>query len=86
MIKSNLEFYGSTVLFTEGFSDGLPLERVDTGFFILFLGSTLKMGQNTTIKNLKAQNQAVISAFSLSNVYFEGGVSLFNNKAMDQAG
>ena len=69
MITSKTEFYNSTVTFSDGFSDSLDLTKLDCGFFSLFLSSTLILGNQTHISNLEALNQAVIAAFSLSNVY-----------------
>ena len=64
MITSTLVVKNCTIYFSEGFADTLDLSSVDTGFFNLFLTSKLYLQDNTTIKNLVALNQAVISAIS----------------------
>lgn len=69
MITSELKFFSSKVEFSEGFADTLDLEKVDTAFFNLFLGSKVTIGNDTEIRNLQALNQAVLSAFSLSSVF-----------------
>ena len=72
MITSNLEFVNSNVNFSEKFTEYLTdemLSKLDTGFFSLFLNSAITIGDNTRISNLKALNQAVLSAQSMSSVY-----------------
>lgn len=86
MISSNLNFFNSTVNFSEGFADKLRLEKLDTAFFNLYLGSSIEMGRNTTISNLVALNQAVLSAYSLSNVNIHSGVVFINNTALSSTG
>ena len=54
LITAKLEIRESTISFTEGFAETLNLERLDTGFFDLFLGSTLYIKDNSVISNLKA--------------------------------
>ena len=56
MITSMTEFYSSEVTFTEGYSDKLDLEKLDCGFFSLFLSSTIHIGNNSKISNLQALN------------------------------
>ena len=56
LITSKLEFYNSTVSFSPGFADNLDLSRLDAGFFSLFLGSNITIGESTEIRDLVAQN------------------------------
>ena len=79
MITSETEFYNSQVTFSPGYSDNLDLQKLDCGFFSLFLSSTIRIGNKTKISNLKALNQAVLSAFSLSNVFVSNDVQFLNN-------
>ena len=65
MITSSLDFANSTVTNSEEFSATLTdeaLSSVDTGFFSLFLSSTITIRDHAKISNLKALNQAVLSA------------------------
>ena len=86
MITSQIEFYNSTVSFSDGFAETLDLSKLDCGFFNLFLSSTIRIGRNTEIRNLRALNQAVLSAFSLSSVYVEDEVRFINNTAISSSG
>lgn len=56
MITSEIEFFNSTVSFSDGFADNLDLSKLDCGFFSLFLSSKITIGQNTEIRNLVALN------------------------------
>ena len=86
LITSTLEMRESNVTFTEGFAETLDLERLDTGFFNLFLASKLHIKDNTIISNLKALNQAVLSAISQSNVYISNNVKFLNNTLSSEKG
>ena len=59
MITSKLEFVNSEVKFTDEFAatlDDVRLNKLDTGFFSLFLSSTIYISDHTYISNLKALN------------------------------
>ena len=86
LITSKLDFFNSTVNFSQGFADTLSLKKLDTAFFSLFLGSYIQIGRNTTISNMVALNQAVLSAYSLSEVNIHSGVNFINNTALSSTG
>ena len=83
MITSKAEFYRSTVSFVNIDIEALDVSKVDVGFFSLFLSSTVVIANNTSFSNLKAQNSAVLNAFSLSNVLISDTVRFTNNSAPD---
>jgi hypothetical protein len=64
MISSVLTVSDSLIETTRQIPVGFDVNKVDTGFFNLYLGSSLDLGYNTVIQNLMAQNCAVISALS----------------------
>lgn len=79
MISSTAELFQTTVTFSEEFGPQLDVENVETGFFKLLLNSKLVLSDNTVISNLRATNQAFISAMSLSSIYIHDNVKLINN-------
>lgn len=89
MITSNLDFVNSTVTNTEEFAQTLTskaLAKVDTGFFSLFLSSSITLRDNSVISNLKALNQAVLNAQSMSSVYVRNEVYFVDNLSTNSAG
>lgn len=82
MITSKLEFVNSNVTFTNEFAESLTIEKLsklDTGFFSLFLNSAVYITDGTRLDNLRALNQAVLSAQSMSSVYVSNGVHFTRN-------
>ena len=65
MISSNL-IVANTLIYNEKVmpAELFDTSKVDTGFFNLYLGSSLELCNNTVIRNLTAQNCAVLSAIS----------------------
>ena len=90
MITSNLDFVNSRVTFTDEFTEELnrktQVSNPDTGFFSLFLSSRIQIRDHTYISNLKALNQAVLSAQSMSSVYVSNEVYFENNHSTNAAG
>jgi len=86
MITSKTEMYNTTVTFSPGFGDTLDISKVDCGFFSMFLGSTLRLGSTSEVSNLKALNNAVLCAFSQSNIYVEDSVVFKYNVAQSAEG
>ena len=86
MITSKTEIYNTTIEFSEGTADALDLQKVDCGFFSLFLGSHLDLGKSSTIKNLRALNSAVLCAFSQSELMVFDDVNFINNSVLSQSG
>ena len=86
MITSKLNMKNCTIFFSEGFPETLDVLSVDTGFFNLFLTSNLTIQDHTTIKNLKALNQAVLSAISQSSVYIANDVFFLDNESHSSKG
>lgn len=64
----------------------MRLPSVDTGFFNLYLGSTLAIFNESEIRNLVAQKQGVISAISQSSVYTTKGVRFVDNTSFNLEG
>ena len=62
----------------------LKLTKLDTGFFNLHLGSELRLS-NTLIENIKASKQAVLGAFSQSQVFIRD-VDIIGNEAVSLDG
>ena len=62
------------------------MSKLDCGFFSLFLSSTLYLGQQSELSNLKALNQAALSAYSMSNVYISEDVRFINNTVLSATG
>ena len=56
MITSNLEFLRSNVTFVDVDKDSLDVSKLDCGFFVLYLSSTIVIADNSNISNLKALN------------------------------
>ena len=72
LISSELYVDATQISFTEAGKAkvlALKLDRVDTGFFNLYLGSSVWLSNNTEVRNLVAQTQSVLSAISQSSVY-----------------
>ena len=86
MITSTTEIYNTTISFTEGMEHSLNLEKLDCGFFSMFLGSHLELGHNSKIENLVALNRAVLCAFSKSTLTVSDKVDFINNKAISLQG
>ena len=86
MITSRTEIYNTTITFSEGITDYLDLEKVDCGFFSMFLGSRLDIGKSSTLSNLKALNSAVLCAFSQSELNVFDDVSFINNSVLALTG
>ena len=89
MITSYLEFVRSNVTFTEELSGeeiDESIAKLDTGFFSLFLNSQITIRDNCRISNLRALNEAVLSAQSMSSVTISNEVYFLNNKALSSKG
>lgn len=56
MITSTAEVYNSTISFSPSWADSLNVEKLDCGFFSMFLGSHLELGQHSVISNMRALN------------------------------
>ena len=84
--NSNLEFTSSTVSFTDEMKDHERSGKTLAGFFSLFAESYIVIGKDTIFSNLKAKNQAVLSAYDLSEVIIQDGVKFLNNKALNSEG
>ena len=54
LISSVLTVSNSLIQSVREIPTGFDVTKVDTGFFNLYLGSSLDMGQNTIIRNLTA--------------------------------
>ena len=72
MISATTEIYQSMIEFSlekqNQRRDKGYMERIDTGFFSLLLSSNLTVGNDTTVLNLMALNNAFLSAASMSSV------------------
>ena len=58
----------------------MKLEKVDTGFFNLYLASELFLSDKTEVRNLLAQKQSVLSAISQSSVHASRDVRFIDNE------
>lgn len=64
----------------------LFLEKLDTGFFNLYLFSDIYVANESRIFNLIATKNAVLSASAQSNVYLSKDVQIYDNKAQGDDG
>lgn len=64
----------------------LSLEKLDTGFFNLYLESYLSLSKKTVVKNLSGQKQSVLSAISQSSVYTSSDVLFIDNTSASKDG
>ena len=60
--------------------------KVETGFFIMYLGSDLELTDGTLIQNMSATKYSVIQANSRSRVKVSNGIIFKNNKATKRNG
>ena len=64
------------------FFERLDLSKLDTGFFNLYLTSTALITEDTIIKNLLAQKQAVAYVIGQSSLAVSNNVRFLNNTSM----
>ena len=67
LISSTLFVESTTISFSPTFLDQIiqmNLDKVDTGFFNLYLGSDLHLSQGTVVSGLTALKWSVLSAIS----------------------
>ncbi len=84
MIASEVFVEGTQIQNTEPFYKYIldkKLEKVDTGFFNLYLSSELHISKNTEIRSLIGTKQAVLYAGSQSSVFTAAGVTIINCEA-----
>jgi hypothetical protein len=84
MIASEVFVESSQIYNTEAFLDELwakNLDKVDTGFFNLYLSSQLHISNQTEIRRITAQKQSVLNAVSQSSVFTSDGVSIIDCQA-----
>ena len=87
LIKSQMEIASTSIYFTDDLLSRLKnIQKLDTGFFQLQLGSTLTLRSNSIIENVIAQKQSVLSAQSKSNIFISDNVVIQNNKAISTTG
>ena len=55
------------------------MAKLDTGFFNLYLFSSLYIENKTHVEGLIAFKNSVLNASALSNVYMKGDVRIMNN-------
>ena len=61
MIASSVKVSSSTIELAEGYQSG---PKIETGFFIMYLGSVLELEDGTLIQNLSAAKYSAIQANS----------------------
>ena len=89
MISSKMDVVKTNISFTPEMLANVnswPLDKLDTGFFNLYLGSELTLRDNTEINSLTAQKQSVLSAISQSNVYMYNDVRFVQSNSASTDG
>ena len=84
LFGSSLTIEQSLIMFTQAYLESVDDEAfkyIDSGFFYLLDSATLVVRDNTSIVNLRAQNSAVISASSTSNIHISNNVTFEGNFA-----
>ena len=89
LISSTMVVDTTQISFSESMQDRvmqLFLDKLDTGFFNLYLFSDLVLTQGTEVRNLIAQKSAVLSASALSNIHTSHDVKFVGNTALNNDG
>jgi hypothetical protein len=64
----------------------LALDKLDTGFFNLYLGSELYLSSGTEVRNMRGKKMSVLSAISQSSVYTSDDVRFIDNISGSKSG
>lgn len=89
LISSELLVESTKIHFTEaGLAKvhSLSLDKLDTGFFNLYLESSLTLSKKTVVQNMTGQKMAVLTAISQSSVYTESDVLFIDNNTANKDG
>jgi hypothetical protein len=64
----------------------LVFDKLDTGFFNLYLSSEIYLSEETEIRNLRGKKQSVLSAISQSSVFTSKDVRFIDNISDSKSG
>ena len=89
LIYSHLEVESTMIRFTEaglGKLIDMDMQKLDIGFFNLYLSSELHISKNTEVRSLVGQKASVLNAISQSSVYISEDVRFIDNKSISTNG